>query len=139
MFLVEDVVDNVAGASKRHQFLQGHTEKLAQQVARVSKGSVIQSRRVILALLNIPFPGRDPDLRLGVSDASAGDVARRPSVSMRLRVAERCLLSHPGLVSVVVRRVVRHIVAGLQSSRSRLRCSAQAVVGVAFQFPLGAV
>jgi hypothetical protein len=68
----------------------------------VSRGSVVQFRRVILALFNIPFPGRDPDLHLGLSDSSAGDVARRSAASLRLAVAERCRLSvaRGGLVSI---------------------------------------
>jgi hypothetical protein len=90
----------------------------------VSRGSVIQFRRVILALFNIPFLGRDPDLHLGLSDSSAGAVARRFAASLRLAVAERCRLSVPGLVSVVGRRVVRHVVVGSLPSRFRLRCSA---------------
>ena len=69
----------------------------------VSKGSVIHSRRVILALFAIPLPGRDPDLGLDPSRVGGGgssldlglvgpgsmplDLARRLAASLLLAVA----------------------------------------------------
>ena len=66
----------------------------------VSKGSVIQSQRVILALFVTPLPGRDPDLGLdpgrGGSSPDLGflgpgsmplDSARRLAASLLLAVA----------------------------------------------------
>jgi hypothetical protein len=82
------------------------------RLTTVSKGIVIQFRRVILTLFNIIFPGRNADFHLGLSDSSAGDVAYRSASSLRLAVAELCRLSVPGLVSVVGRHVVRHVVVG---------------------------
>ncbi len=127
MFLVKDVVDSVATNLLVHQSSNCCKDMLRNlRSTSVSKGSVIQSRRVILALFNIPFPGRNQDLRLGLSDSSAGDVARRSAASLRLAVAERCCLSDPGLVSVVGRCVIRHVVVGSLHSRFCLRCSSSA-------------
>ena len=60
----------------------------------VSKGSVIQSRRVILAKFVIPFPGRDPDLGL---DPGRGGSSLDPGLvgsgSMSLDFAHRLAAS----------------------------------------------
>ncbi len=68
MFLVKDVVDSVAINLLVHQSSNCCKDMLRNlRSTSVSKGRVIQSRRVILALFNIPFPGRNQDLRLGLS------------------------------------------------------------------------
>ena len=97
MFLIQDIVYSVVGASQL-QLLQGHSDKFAP--TSVSKGSVIQCRRVILELFVIPLPGRDPDLGLdpgrGGSSPDLGfvgpgsmllDSARRLAASLLLAVA----------------------------------------------------
>ena len=99
----------------------------------VSKGSVIHSWRVILALLVIPFPGRDTDLGLGGSCLMSAEVARSRAASLRLANAERRRLSDPGRVFVADGRDVCRVDAGSLSSRFLLRGSAQVVEGVAVQ------
>ena len=97
----------------------------------VSKGSVIHSRYVVLALFSIPFPGLDPDLGLGLSCRRPVGLARCLAASFRLVVAERCRASEPDLLHVFGCPDAQYDVAGSLSSHFRLRDSAQAVEGVA--------
>ena len=112
----------------------------------VSKGSVNQSRHVILAVFSNPFPGHEPGLGLGLVLSSRGSLGLPPSPCLvaifRLAVAERCRASEPGLLSDFGCRPGRHDVAASHgrhhgaashSARFRLRDSAQAVEGVAVQ------
>lgn len=92
---------------------------------------MIQSRRVILALFLIPFPGRDPDLGLGLSNSRVDGLARSLAASLRLAVVKRCRASEPDRFSAVGCFDGRSVVAGSYSLLFLLRGSAQAVEGAA--------
>ena len=100
----------------------------------VSKGSVIQSRFVILALFSIPFPGLDPDRGRGLSSWGLLRSAPCLAASFRLVVAERRRASEPDLLPAFDCCDGRHDAADSHSSRFRLRDSAQAAGGVAVRW-----
>ena len=99
----------------------------------VSRGSVIQSRFVILALFRIPFPGLDPDLGLGCHGWGRHGLAPSLAAAFRRVVAEPCRASEPDLLPVLGCFDSRHVAVGSRSSNFRLRESAQVVEGVAVQ------
>ena len=92
----------------------------------VSKGSVIHSWHVILAVFSIPFPGLDPGLGFVLSSRGLLGPPHDCCLAaiVRLAVAERRRALDPGLLPVFGCRDGRHGAVGSHSSRFRLRDSA---------------